>query len=161
MRDNLKIFFKVIGILLLAIFQIVGMPCLAINGLWPNLILILAVILIVFNKTQDGFLVASLGGLILDLAGYWFFGFNLITIFAATLLVRLLVTKFLNEPNEMVAVGIIAIMVMAADVSTALISHQQSLIFIGVNIIYSAAMAIIIYQLIKSLSAHRPALRIN
>lgn len=92
-------FFKIFLAIVLALLQITLLPALAVVGVWPNLVLILALILIFWHFEPEGFLVGGLGGLMLDLAGPLSFGLHTLFILGLLFLNRFFIRRYLTELN--------------------------------------------------------------
>lgn len=91
--------FKIATFVIVAILQITLMPILNIKGMFPDLILVGAIVLILADFEEDAFLLAALGGLILDLVSPFFFGFNTFIFVGFLFLIRFLAQKILPEIN--------------------------------------------------------------
>ena len=99
--------FKIFIFILLGILQLTLMPIFSIKGMIPNLILIGSVILILADFEEDAFYLAALGGLVLDLAGPFFFGFHTIFFIGFIFLIRFLLQKIVTELSTLlVLVGV-------------------------------------------------------
>lgn len=141
-----KTVLKVLCIILIGVVQITLMPSFSIYGAWPNLILLLALVLIFFNNIPEAFLVASLGGLILDLASPLFFGFYTSFIILVLFLNKLLIGKYLSEAPLFVVAIILGVSVAAFDLILSVFAHQFFGIKIIIDIIYSIIIGLIFYQ---------------
>lgn len=145
----LKSFIKILAIVSIALIQVLLMPYFAIYDVWPNLLLILAIILLFFDADPEALLVASLGGLILDFASPLTFGFFTIFLLVITLLVKLLMSKFFNEPNIIVMVFILAGALFVFDGVMALMAHNFSIFTIMISVTYGLLISLIFYRLLN------------
>jgi len=144
----LKNIFKITIILFLAILQIALMPFLSIKGVWPNLIMIITIILILLDLSPEAFLMAFLGGLILDLASPLFFGFNILMILAVTYLIKLFVNKFITESNILIVAILIFIVAIIQDLTTMIVARNFIFMPLLINGLYSALIGLIFYQIL-------------
>jgi hypothetical protein len=144
-----KTLFKIILILLLVICQVTLIPHLQIFGAWPNLILILALVLTVAGLNENALLVASLGGLFLDLASPLIFGFYTLVLIIFTLSTSFLVKKFFAGFSPMILSAIVATGTLFYDLIFLLVSRQFSLLTLFVSIIYSVVVSQILFYLIN------------
>lgn len=140
---------KIIVILILAILQITLLPFLSVKGVWPNLILLTAIVLIILDFDSEAFLLAILGGLILDLASPLFFGFNLLTILAITYLAKLAIQKFITEPNIFIIAILIFIIAIIQDLAIIMVTRNFILTTLLINGFYSAIAGVLLYQLLN------------
>jgi len=90
---------KITAILLLAFIQFALLSKLSVFGAFPNLVYILAITLLLRGLLADSFLVAVIGGVVLDLGSSLRFGYYTFLLIVILLLVRLLILKFLPTPN--------------------------------------------------------------
>jgi len=144
-----KNFIKIFIIIFIALIQIFIMPSFAIFGNWPNLILVLAVILLFFNADPEAVLAACAGGLVLDLASPAPFGLFTILLVIITLLVKLLMSRFFNEPSLLIITLIMICVLFTFDAILSLVNHNFSFTVIGFNILYSLIIAVIFYRLLS------------
>jgi len=147
--------------ILAAIVQVTVAGDFGIKGIWPNLILILAVQLAFFGQEKEAYLAAALGGIILDLASPWFFGINLIILLLIVSLVRLLVYKLINEPTVSISIIVAAASNVLFDLITLVLVHKFSLQLIAINLIYSSFVAICFYQFLKHLLKNQLTVKIQ
>jgi rod shape-determining protein MreD len=145
----IKTFLKIVLILFLVVCQVTLMPHLQIFGAWPNLVLVLVLVLTAAGLNENALLVAGLGGLFLDLASPFIFGFYTLIIIIFTLSARLLVKKFLAGFSPMMSSVIVAIGTLFYDLIFLLVSKQFSLVTLFFSIIYSVAVAQIFSYLIN------------
>jgi hypothetical protein len=68
-------------------------------GISPNIILILAIILVVNNRYKDSLLVGIFGGFILDLLSPLRFGINIFLFILILILIHFLLTKYISSLN--------------------------------------------------------------
>jgi len=97
-------FFKILIFILLGILQLTLMPIFSIKGMIPNLILIGSIVLLLADFEEDAFYLAAFGGLVLDLAGPFFFGFHTIFFIGFIFLIRFLLQKIVTELNMLLVV---------------------------------------------------------
>ena len=149
MNKQAKTIIKAIIITILAIFQITLMSYFSIMGLWPNLVFVLALVLVLTGAEPEAFLTASLGGLILDLTSPLFFGFNTIILLIMVILVEMLVNKFLSEISMFVAGLFLIIVTVIIDLLMCLISHQFIFVNLIINVFYTLVVGLIMFRLIN------------
>lgn len=145
----IKNILKFLIIIAVAVIQITLMPNLNIYGVWPNLLLILALLLIFFGAEPEAYLTASLGGLILDLASPLAFGFYTLTMVSLTVFVKFLVNKFLNEPNVPVIITILSLSILFMSTLESLLAHNFILNLILINLLYGLFIGIIFYRVLS------------
>ena len=90
-------FLKIFIFILLGVLQLTLMPIFSIKGVIPNLVLIGSIILLLGDFEEDAFYLAAFGGLVLDLAGPFFFGFHTIIFIGFIFLIRFLLQKIVTE----------------------------------------------------------------
>ena len=95
----LKNIIKIIAIILLAFIQIALFSKLTWLGAFPNIIFILAIALILKGYFQTSFLIAAIGGLILDFASPLRFGYYTFLLIGVLLIIRFVVLKSLPTPS--------------------------------------------------------------
>lgn len=144
----LKTITKIIAIVVIALIQILLMPYFAIYGVWPNLILILAIMLLFFNADPEALFTASLGGLILDLASPLNFGFFTFFFLMIILLIKLLMSKFFNEPNIIVMIVIMVCALFVFYAIMSLFANHFSIITILINTFYDLLVSLVFYRLL-------------
>lgn len=95
----IKTIFKILGILILVILQLSFIAKFSIFGAVPNLILILAITLVLRGHEQEGFLVAGLGGLFIDLASLQRFGIYTLIFLLLVFVINFYLLKAVPLPN--------------------------------------------------------------
>lgn len=150
MNKQIRNIIYILAIIFVAIIQITLMPYFSIFGLWPNLVLLLALILILNSADFEAFLVASLGGLILDLASPLFFGFNTLVLVLIVFLVKALIKKFFGEINFLVTAVFLVVLITLYDLLFCLVAHQFSFLGLVINLIYSLFLGFVIFILINA-----------
>lgn len=93
----MKNFLVVFIFLAFAIIQISLGPVFNLWGIWPNFILILTIILIMNNADEYGWLLAGIGGLVMDLASPMFFGLYTMIFLAVALINGFFIKKNISE----------------------------------------------------------------
>ena len=140
---------KIIAIIGVAVIQILLMPHFALYGVWPNLSLILALMLLFFNADPEALFAASLGGVILDLASPLTFGLFTASLILITLAIKLLMSKFFNEPNVFIMIFIMALALVTSNGLESLLARQFSPIIILINVIYGLLISLLFYRLLN------------
>lgn len=138
-------YIKILIFMLLGISQLTLIPIFGIKGIYPNIVLIGAVMLVMMDLDDDALLLAIIGGIILDLSGSLYFGLNAIVIIGIILSFRYIINKFIPVMNIItIALGIfIATMVNATIVN--LFIGQWPSITIVLEGLYGLLMGYIIY----------------
>lgn len=95
----IKIILKIIAIIFLSLLQLAIFSKFSIFGAIPNLILIIAITLTFRGRFQDGFLVAGLGGMLLDLASPLRFGTYTLLFLIVLFLIHFFLLKVFPTPN--------------------------------------------------------------
>lgn len=98
----IKLLLKIFFIILIAALQVTLMPHLAIFDVWPNIVLILAILLVFLDFIPDSYLLAGIGGLVLDLSGPLRMGTNIIILIALISALRFINTKYFPESNALI-----------------------------------------------------------
>lgn len=150
MNKQFKTIFKVLAIILLVIIQITLMPYFGISGLWPNLIFLSSIVLILIGADREAYLVASLGGLMLDFASPLFFGFNTIVLLGMVMIIHLLVNKFLGEITFFVTTIVLVLAIVIYDLIFCLITHQFLLTVLITNVLYSLILGLILFRILNT-----------
>lgn len=96
MKKNIT---KILGILIIVILQLALFSKFSILESFPNLIFIISIVLLLRDDLQDSFLVAVLGGLLLDLASPLRFGAYTILLVGILLFVYFVILKSMPVPN--------------------------------------------------------------
>ncbi len=94
---------KILAILLLAFVQFFLVSKISVLGVIPNLILILAIVLVLNNRFSDAILVALVGGLILDLGSPLRFGLYTFFFLAILLIIYFIILRSIPSPNNLTA----------------------------------------------------------
>lgn len=138
-------YIKILIFVILGISQLTLIPILGIKGIYPNIVLIGAVMLVMMDMEDDALLLAIIGGIILDLSGPLYFGLNVIIIIGIILSFRYIINKFIPVMNVItIAIGVlIATMVNAAVVN--LFIGQWPSITIVLEGLYGLLIGYIIY----------------
>lgn len=157
----IKNIIKALIIISIGLIQILLMPYLAVYGVWPNLVLILAIMLLFFNADAEAFFSASLGGLILDLASPLPFGLITFIAFSLLLLIKILIIKFFNDLNIFIFVLVMAGALIIFDLIFMVIGRNFSLFLLIINISYGLILSLIFYKLIGFYMDHNQGLRIK
>jgi cell shape-determining protein MreD len=103
----IKLIVKIAAIFLAVILQVTLMPLLSIKGMWPNLILITALILVLSGLKNDALLVAAIGGLLWGFFSPLRFGLDAIIFIGLVLLLAEISKKYLPAINLAIVSGII------------------------------------------------------
>ena len=138
-------FLKILIFILLGILQLTLMPLFSIKGIIPNIILIGSIVLLIADFEEDAFYLAAFGGLILDLAGPFFFGFNTIFLLGFIFLIRFLLQKIVAELNMLlIMIGIFIFSLLFSVLENLFLSRWP-----GTNILisglYSATIGLIFF----------------
>lgn len=88
--------------IILGILQVTFMPYLAIHTVWPNIILVIAVLLLLLDSFNDALLLAGIGGIIEDLTGKIPMGLNTIFLIGLIILLKITSRKFFPETNTII-----------------------------------------------------------
>ncbi len=150
---------KIFGIAVIAILQLTLLPHLGFNSAWPNLILIVALSLMILDLEIESFLVASVGGLVLDLAGPLFFGIHSVILLAFVLITKLLLKKFLTEPNIIVTGLLLGLASLLNDLIIILIAKNFIWIPILANGFYSAITGVLLYRFFEHWFKKQPLIK--
>ena len=95
----IKILLRIFAIIFLVFFQLALMPKLTILGVIPNIVILLAIALVFKGRAQDGFLVAGVGGLLLDFVSPIRFGFYTFFFVGVLLAINFYILKIFPTPN--------------------------------------------------------------
>lgn len=95
----LKIILKVIAFVLLVIFQLVIVSKFSIWGTIPNFLLIIAISFMFRGQSYNGFLLAGISGLLLDLASPLRFGAYTLFFMGVLLIINFYVLKIFPVPS--------------------------------------------------------------
>ena len=124
---------KIFAIVIVAIVQVTFMPYLGIHGAWPNLILLLALIFVILDLDLEAWLVAGVGGLVLDFASPLFFGLNALLLAGAVLLMKTLLIKFLTSPNLVITGLLLMLSALFYDALLMLVARNFLWPLLGIN----------------------------
>ena len=144
----LKTILKVMGILVLVIFQLAIMSKLFFWGAIADLILILAIILTIKNHFQDAILVAIVGGFFLDLTSSLRFGFFMIMFLAILLIINFLVLKNLPSTGNLTTFLIFLGSFLFLDLTSFLLIRVWPTWQVFLTSFVNSGWAILIYSLI-------------
>jgi len=84
---------------MVAVLQLAVISKISILGIAPNLILIIAIVLILRNRPYDAFLIVLIGGMILDIGSSFKFGILTIIYLVVLILIYLLINRISLIPN--------------------------------------------------------------
>lgn len=151
--------FKIFCIAILAILQLTLTPYLGFGGAWPNLILLTALVLMFLDFEVEGLLVASVGGLIFDLASPLFFGLYSIIFIGLALITKLLLTKFFTEPNLAITGIFLGLAAGLNDLLIMLLTRNFLWSIALINGIYSALIGLLIYRFFEHWFKKQPIIK--
>lgn len=150
---------KILSIIILAILQITLMPHLGFQTIWPNLILLVALVLMFLDFEVESLLVAIVGGLILDLASPLFFGLHSVILIILILITKLLLTKFLTEPNAVI-IGLFLVIASFFNESLVMLITRNFLwLPVLINGFYSAIIGLILYRFFEYWFKKQPIIK--
>lgn len=152
---------KISGIIILAILQLTLMPYLGFQNAWPDLIMLTALALVILDFELEGLLVASVGGLILDLSGPMFFGLHSIILIGFVLIAKLLLTRFLTEPNMVVAGIFLGLASIFHDLLIMLLTRNFLWTTALINGFYSAVIGLLLYWLFERWFKKQPTIKMS
>lgn len=138
--------FKIVVIIILAVLQLTLMPYLGFQDIWPNLILLAALALMILDFDIESLLVASVGGIILDLTSPLVFGVNTAILVVIVLVVKLLMTKYFTEPNIIILTFFFGLAAIIADCMVMLLTQNFIWLPVMVNGLYSAIIGLLLYR---------------
>lgn len=152
---------KIILIIAIALSQLILLPLFSFKSFYPNIILISCVILIFLDLEADAFLLASLGGLILDLAGQLRFGLNIVIMLAIVFLMRFVFHKFFPEGNifYIILAAFISQFLFGA-ITLGLLGHLP-IIGLLFEAVYAAIAAVIIYYLLEHFIVQKSVIKLK
>lgn len=139
-----NIILKIFLYIAIAVLQVTLMPLLAIHSVWPNLVLIIAVLLLLLNFEEDAYLIACVGGLVLDLTGVLPLGLNTIFLIALITLLKIIIPRFFPESNAF----IIFVTVFASSLIFSLFQHLILSHILDTGIIIEAIYAGVLAEII-------------
>lgn len=142
----IKNILKISAIIILAILQITLLPCFGIKNAWPNLILLMALVLMFLEFDLESLLVASVGGLILDLASPLIFGFHAVIFVAFVLFTKLWLSRFLTEPNAFIISLFLGLAAIFNDLIVILIARNFLWVSLMINGFYSGLIGFLLYR---------------
>lgn len=142
-----KNIFTIILIVTVGLLQILLMPIISVYSAVPNLILIGAILLILLDYEKEAFLLAGVGGLLLDFFSPIFFGFITIYLILIVFLLRYLVKKIFPSINILIVAGVTFV---SAIIFTMLINlflkEQLLIIYFLAGGIYNSILAAVIFS---------------
>lgn len=137
--------FKILIFISIALIDLTLMPIFSVNGIFPNIVLIGALTFALTDYEEEAYLLAAVGGIVLDLGSSMPFGLNTIILVSLVYLVRLIITKYLPEIN----VVLLLIMIFIFSSVFALIVNLLLSRFYGYWILidgfYSAVLGLIFF----------------
>lgn len=143
----IKNIIKILAIVIVALLQITLMPYLAINGIWPNLVLIAAILLLLFGYQKDAFYMAGIGGIILDLTGILPMGLNTIFLISLVFLIKIIDQKYFPDVNALIVFITVFISSIISSLLIYLFLGQLPELIIFIDSLYGVFIAEIIYFL--------------
>ncbi|MEK7142701.1 MAG: hypothetical protein AAB785_00655 [Patescibacteria group bacterium] len=150
----IKYIVKILAILMLVILQIAIISKIAIWGIIPNLILILSICLILRDRFEDGFLVALLGGLMMDLSSSLHFGLFTLIFLAILAVIYFYLLKFFPAPNWLTSLLIFGGSFLLLDLIISLLvgdwSWQEILKDIIINSLWGGIIYLIVQRIVQS-----------
>jgi rod shape-determining protein MreD len=144
-------YIKFILFCLIAIVQLTLMPIFSIYGVWPNLVLTCAIVLLLTDHEKDAFYLAALGGIILDLAGTLpMMGFNTLFLVGLIYLLKLIIKKFFSDINFLTLFITVFLSSILFCLFNFLLLFRPPERYIIIEGFYSAALATIMFVFINS-----------
>lgn len=150
---------KVLSIIVLAFLQVTLMPYFGFQNIWPNLILLFAIVLMFLDFEVEGFLVACVGGLILDLMSPLFFGVNSAILISFVIITKLLLTKFLTDPNIIIIGIFLGLVAFSNDLLIMLLVRNFIWLPVLANAFYSAILGLLIYRFFERWFKNQPIIK--
>ncbi|KKQ73921.1 MAG: Rod shape-determining protein MreD [Berkelbacteria bacterium GW2011_GWB1_38_5] len=98
-----KTILKILFIIALGIFQLTLFNKIMFFDTIPNIIIILAVAFVLFGRSQEGFLIAAIGGLMLDISSTMKFGIYTILFLIEIIFINFYLLKILPTPKIIIA----------------------------------------------------------
>lgn len=137
--------FKICLFVFLAIFQITIMPHLAIYYAWPNLVLIISVLLLLFDDVWSAFYLAAIGGIVLDLTGNLPMGANTIFLICFIYLLKYVISKYFSETNFFTIFLLTFISSVVFDLYSFLLLYRPPSATIFIDSLYGSILASVIF----------------
>ena len=143
-----KNIFTIILVVTVGLLQILLMPIISVYSAVPNLILIGAILLILLDYEKEAFLLAGVGGLLLDFFSPIFFGFITIYLILIVFLLRYLVKKIFPSINILIVAGVTFIFaVILSLLMNLFLKEQLSIIFLLTSGVYNAILAVVVFSI--------------
>jgi hypothetical protein len=155
-----KTIVKIMVITLLAILQFALFSKLTLFGVFPNIIIILAIALLFRGHFQDSFLVAAIGGLMMDIISPLRFGIYTFLIIVILLLINFVILKFLPTPNLIASFFIFAGAFLFIDLSLALFTLLWPGWSLAIDAIINGFWGALIYWLLGKISYPENEIRV-
>jgi hypothetical protein len=145
----MKIFLRIIAIIVLVILQIGLMPCFKVGNFVPNIIIITALILMLIDLDKEALLVGSVSSLIIDFMSPFFFGlFSLITVLLVFIW-RFLIHKYFANINVWNIGLIILLSALLLNFALGFLSKNLDFYSIIMSALVSAIVAILAYLILQ------------
>lgn len=145
---------KVLGIVILAVLQFSFLSKISILESIPNLIFILSLVLLIRGFFEDSILVASIGGLFLDLSSPLRFGIYLMVLLASLIFIHFVVLKNLPLSNYFFIYLFITGVFMAVNLIIFLFAgiapHWQIIIDAAINGFWGVTTYYILNKLVRA-----------
>lgn len=138
---------KILAILILAILQLTFVPLFGIQNAWPDLIMLVVLVLMFLEFDLESLLVAALGGLILDLASPLIFGYHVMILVIFAVFTKLLLSRFLTEPNTFIISLFLGLCAILNDFIIMLVGRDFPWTSLLINGFYSALVGFLLYRL--------------
>jgi hypothetical protein len=147
----IKKILKICLFITLGILQVTLIPILSIKSTWPNIVLITIVLLILFDFDLDAYLLAGIGGLVLDLSGIMRPGLNIIFFISMVYLLNIICEKYITETNFFN----VFITVFITSILYSLYNYLFLANLPGLTIFYQALYSVVFAEIIYSLFNHK------
>ena len=141
----IKTILKILLIFGLVVLQVTLIPFLKVSEVWPNLILLVTLVLVLDDFLIDALFFAILGGLFLDLASSSFFGLNVLILVFLVILIKFVISRYLTEPNLWIITLILGLSSVFYSLIFILIYHNVSYLSLLWSFIYNSLAGILIY----------------
>lgn len=142
----MQILLNIVLIIIAVIWQFTVMPKIAINGAFPNIILVVMLALIFIKKSEQSLLWAVLGGILLDIFSAGYFGVFTATLIIIHLIFRIICRKVFASPPLYIAALLFFIASLLFDAYWVVEYRQWTIYFY--QTIYNTLVGCLIYYFI-------------
>lgn len=155
----MKIFINILLIIFAVIIQTAFLPALSVLGSHPNIVLIIAIILLAIQRKSEALWWFGFGGLILDLISPFYFGIYTLSFMVVYFILYYLVDYIFSDPSILVTAMFLLFGSFISNIIFLILDINTYEILI-IEALYAMVFGSIIFYFMKHYLSHKDAVKI-